>query len=198
MREAAPDDDGLQVDVEPRGDQRLVAAGDDDQFVAELIVRATPAANFLAKRAFLRFGHLLDDQHLEVQVLGGPDGVLLQGARIDREHVRVVHPRGVDLAAAVRLGGQSAIDARNGVGELVVVAGHELALHLGELRCAGVGPVGLQRGQGGQQALAYADVLVLQVAGGGRAGKPIGRLVQSAPGVASELPRTVVGVLRIS
>ena len=122
-----------------------------DQFVDELVVGAAPAANLLAQRAFLRLGHLLDDQHLEVRAAPARLTAAVPACADRREHVGLVEPGGVDVAAAVRLGGQRAVDARHGVGELVVAARGEQPLHPGELRRARVGPVGLQRGQGGQQ-----------------------------------------------
>ena len=67
VREAPPDHHRLQVDVEPRGDQRLVAAGHHHELVDEFVVGAAPLANLVAQRPFLGVGHLLDDEHLEVR-----------------------------------------------------------------------------------------------------------------------------------
>ena len=101
VTEPAPDHHGLEVDVEPRGDQRLVAAGHHHQLVDELVVGAAPAAHLLAQRAFLGLCHLLDDQHLEVKLFAPVDRLLFQRARIGGEHVGVVEPRGVHVAGPV-------------------------------------------------------------------------------------------------
>ena len=96
--EPAPDHARLQVDVEPRGDQRLVAAGHDDQLVDELVVGAAPAADLVAQRALLRFGHRLDDQHLEVRLVALGRWLVLELARIGSEDVVLVETRVLDVA----------------------------------------------------------------------------------------------------
>ena len=190
--EPAADDDGLQIDVEPGRDERLVAGCDNNELVDELVVGATPAADLLAQCALLSLGHRLDDQHFEVRLIALRDGLVLELTWVGPEHVVFVQPGVLDITGAVPLGRERAIDPRDGVGELVVAARREQPLHAGELRRARVGPVRFQRCQRGEQVSADRDVLFLELAVRGRLGESVGRLLQPAPGVASQLPDTVV------
>ena len=78
VSEPGPDHAGLQLEVQPGGHQRVVEARYHDDLVGELVVRPAPAAEFLAQRALLLLGHVLDDQHLEV----GPFGPDLVAERV--------------------------------------------------------------------------------------------------------------------
>ena len=120
--EPAADDDGLQIDVEPGRDERLVAGCDNNELVDELVVGATPAADLLAQCALLSLGHRLDDQHFEVRLIALRDGLVLELTWVGPEHVVFVQPGVLDITGAVRLGRERAIDPRDGVGELVVAA----------------------------------------------------------------------------
>ena len=68
--EPAADHARLEIEVEPRGHDRVVETGDHHDLVAERIVRAAPAAHLLAQRLLLLLGHVLDDQDLEVRPVG--------------------------------------------------------------------------------------------------------------------------------
>ena len=142
MREPATDHDGLQVDVEPRSDQGLVAAGHHNQLIDELVVGASPAADFFAQRAFLRLGHRLHDEHLEVRLVTLHHRLVLQLARVGGELVALLEARVLDIASAVRLRRQCAVDPRYRVRELVVTTRREQPRHAGELRCAGYAQYG--------------------------------------------------------
>jgi hypothetical protein len=75
---------------------------------------------------------------------------MLEGARIGREHIELVGTGVVDVAGAVRLGGQRAVDLPHRLCELVIAASSKKSLNPRELRRAGVGPVGLERTQARQ------------------------------------------------
>ena len=99
MREPAADHHRLQVDVEPRGDQRLVAARHHDQLVDELVVGAAPAAHLRCGAAFLRLGHRLDHEYLEVRLT--PllvAGLVFELAGILRKQVMLVESGVLDIA----------------------------------------------------------------------------------------------------
>jgi hypothetical protein len=190
--EPAADHDRVQIDIEACGDQCLVAAGHHHQFVDELVVGTAPAANFLAQHTFLRLGHRLHHQHLEVEVILPDVRPLLDRARVGREGVLLVVPGMLDITGAVGLGGQRPVDPGHRMGELVVAARGEQPLHLGELRRPGVSPIRFQRSEPGQQITADANVLLFQPACRGRPRQPIGGLLQPAPRVTAQLPDTVV------
>jgi hypothetical protein len=194
VREAPADHHGLQIDVQPCRDERLVATGHDHQFVGELVVGAPPIADLVAQRPLLRFGHRLDDQHLEIQLIGIGDRLLFELPGVGREDVLVVQTDRVDVAGAVRIRGQRPVDPRHGARELVVLPRREEALGSGELRCAGVRPIRLQRGELRQQVGDERGVLLRAVSRCGRPTQTFSRLVEPAPGVRPQLPDGVVRV----
>ena len=190
--EPATDHHRLQVDVQSGGDHGLVAAGHHDQFVDELVVGAAPVADLGAQRPLLGLGHLLHDQNLEIELFARIERLILQPTRVGRKHVLVIEAGVVDVAGAVGLGGQRTVDPGDRRGELLVVARGEQPLDLGELRGPGKRPVRLQRRQIAQQPPADLHIGVFERATRARSGQPVGRLLQSAPGVGPQLPGTVV------
>ena len=147
VREAATDDDCLQIDVEPCGDQRLIAGRHHNELVDELVVWTTPAAHLFAQRALLRLRHRLDYQHLEIRLVALCHGLVLQLTRVGSEHVVFVQAGVLDVAGAERLGGQRSVDPGNRVCELVVATRREQPLDPGELRRTWICPVRFERCQ---------------------------------------------------
>jgi hypothetical protein len=58
------------------------------------------------RSALLCLGHRLDDEHLEIRLIALRDGLLPELTRVRREHVVLVRARVLDVAGAVRLGGE--------------------------------------------------------------------------------------------
>ena len=135
VRKTSPDHDRLQVDIQPRRDERLVAAGHHHELVDEFVVGAPPFADFVAQRPFLVFGHLFDDEHLEIGTVALRRRLVFDElTRIGREHVEVVGSGVLHVARAVRLRGQRSVDLHHGLREFVIAAGGEKSLHSRELR----------------------------------------------------------------
>jgi hypothetical protein len=131
----------LQPVVQPGGHDRVFDAGDHDDLVDERVIRAAPAAQLLAQRVLLLFGHVLDDQDLEIGPVG-PRLLHRMGGAIQGLVLGAQVPR---LAGAEGVGGQRAVDPAHQGGEPVVLAGREQPAHLAEGRHAGEGPEPLDR-----------------------------------------------------
>ena len=188
VREPAPDHARLQPEVQPRGHHRLVETGYHDDLVDELVIRATPAPQFLPQRAFLLLGQVLDDEHLEVRP-GAAELLRRAGIAV----VSVVFGALVPgLAAAVGLRDKRPVGPAHDRGEPDVLAGGEEPLQHPDGRRAGERPESLDRPEHVQQPghrLGQLPEGTLLAAGQGQLG---GRFLQAGPGVVPQLPEAVV------
>ena len=145
--EPALDHARLQVEVDPRGDDRVLEAGHHDDLVDELVVRPAPPPQFFAQRALLLLGHVLDDEHLEVRPVTAE---LLR--RVAVAFVGVVFGTHIPgLTVAVRLGDQGPVGPAHHGGEPVVLTGGEEPPHLSVGLRAGERPEPLDRPEDVQQ-----------------------------------------------
>jgi hypothetical protein len=190
--EPAADHHRLQIHVQPRGDHGFVAAGNHHQFIDELVVGTPPAAHLPTQCAFLGFGHRLNDQDLEVELIRLGGRLLFEQARVGRVHVVVVKAGVLNVSSAVGICRQRPVDAGHHLRELVVAARGEQTLNPGELRRARIRPIRLERSQLCQQIAADCDVLLLELPGTRRPGQALSGLLQPAPGVSAQLPDAVV------
>ncbi len=189
VSESGADHAGLQLEVQPGGHHRVVEARHHDYFVGELVVRSAPAAEFLAQRALLLLGHVLDDQHLEV----GPVGP----GRVSRAAVglvEVVVELGVPDLPVVGIAGQGPVEPGHDRRAPVVLPGCEQPPDLLVGRHAGKGPEpldgpeefelrGHRLGQRLEGTLLAAGQRQLACC-----------LFQPGPGVVPDLPQAVVRV----
>ena len=182
----------LKIDVQPRGDHGFVAARNHHQFVDEFVVGTPPAAHLPSQRAFLGFGHRLNDQHLEVEPFLVGRLLLFELARVGRVHVVVVNRGVLDVAGAIGICRQRPVDTGHHAPELVVAARGEQTLNPGELQRARIRPIRLERSQNCQQIAADCDVLLPELPGARWPDQALSGLLQPAPGVSAQLPDAVV------
>jgi hypothetical protein len=143
---------GLQLEVQPGGHQRVVEARHHDDLVHERVVRTPPPAQFLAQRALLILGHVLDDQHLEVGPAGVGPFVRVRLATVGL----ILGSRVPGRATVVGVGGQGPVEPGHHRRAPVVLAGREEPPDLLEGVRAGKRPVPLD---GPEQVKRFGDRL---------------------------------------
>ena len=188
VRESAFDHTGLDVEVDSSGDDCVLVTRHHDHLVDEFVVGSAPCAELLAQGTFLGLGHVLDDQHLEVRPRVGLDRC--DGLPVQRLLDGGGHRPGDPVP--IGIGDQTTVDAGHRPGEPGVLTGREQPSALMEGQWARVGPVPFDRRQFVEQAGDPGEQGIQWPAGGGGRGQPVGRLLQTAPGVRPELRQAVV------
>ena len=186
----AADHAGLQVRVQPRGDNSVLGAADHDQFVAEVIARPAPAADLLAQGMLLRRSQRLDQEHLEVRpARGGLLGGRGQGAGPLIVAIRL----GPLLAGAVGLRDQGPVDPGHRPRELVIAGRGEQVPGVPAGFRAWEGPVPLDGGEdvehGGDRR---SEAIGRRLTAERGVRQLLARFFQPGPGVRAELPPAVV------